>query len=82
MPIRYPDGKGKITAVRKMLAPNAKLPFHYHVYPTMGNVINGKVEVKKANGIIATFSKEDIVQSLLIFVIEEVTHQNLIKLKI
>jgi quercetin dioxygenase-like cupin family protein len=63
--IKYPDGNEEITAVKIILAPNAKLPFHCHPYPTIGYVIDGKVEVEKANGIAKTFAKGDVVFELV-----------------
>ena len=65
MQIRYPDGNEEITAVIIKLAPNAKLPFHCHPYPTIGYVIAGKVEVEKANGVAKTFAKGDVVFELV-----------------
>jgi len=63
--ISYPDGDEQITAVKIILKPNAKLPFHCHPYPTIGYVIAGKVEVEKANGESKTFAKGDVVYELV-----------------
>jgi quercetin dioxygenase-like cupin family protein len=63
--IEYPDGNEEITAVRIKLAPNAKLPFHCHPYPTIGYVISGKIEVEKEDGESKQFAKGDVVFELV-----------------
>ncbi|MBL6784840.1 MAG: cupin domain-containing protein [Rickettsiales bacterium] len=61
----YPDKNEEITAIKIFLAPNAKLPYHCHPFPTIGFVLSGEVEVEKTNGEKHLFRKGDVVYELV-----------------
>ena len=61
----YPDKNEEITAIKIFLAPNAKLPYHCHPFPTIGFVLSGEVEVEKTNGEKHLFRKGDVVCELV-----------------
>jgi|SaaInlStandDraft_6_1057023.scaffolds.fasta_scaffold168828_1 quercetin dioxygenase-like cupin family protein len=63
--ITYPIGNEEITAIKIDLAPNAKLPFHCHPYPTIGYVISGSIEVEKQDGNSMVFKKGDVIFELV-----------------
>ena len=63
--IEYPDGQAEVTAVILKIGEGDAPPFHCHPVPTMGYVLNGKIEVETRNGDKAVFSRGDSVVEVM-----------------
>lgn len=60
-PIEYPQGEEEVSAIKLVMKPGEKLPYHCHPYNTVGYLIAGELTVEKMNGESKTFKKGDTI---------------------
>ena len=63
--IVYPKGEPEITAIRLVMKPGEKMPFHCHPFLTVGFVLSGTLTVEKPNGENHTFKKGDTINEVV-----------------
>lgn len=59
--LAYPAGEPEITAIKVVLPPGGKMPFHCHPFATVGTILSGTLEVEKLNGEKQRFNKGDTI---------------------